>query len=173
MGAPVPVGNAPSDVKVSGRFVLVGHMISNDLHLLHLDRFGMLYPLDVEPLGTTMVTSVAVRGRLAVASTYGGDVHGFIIGPRQLIPLGAHPTGLDLTDVEISDRGVLFATGWTIPAISAFELDPRGQFQQVGTLPLAGSSFRKMALVRGWWTTYVLINEQHNNQTVEIAAQPE
>lgn len=44
----VPVGDAPNDVKVSGSHVVVGHSISTDVHLLWLDQFGALYPLDME-----------------------------------------------------------------------------------------------------------------------------
>jgi hypothetical protein len=170
------VGDAPNDVKVSGRHVLVGHSITTDVHLLRVDQFGALYPLDrksVGPVTTTIpgVTGVSIRGPIAAASTFTGEVHGFLILGRRLVSIGSAQTGGDITDLEISDRGTLFVTGGIPGRVSAFELDNRFRLQQVGTVTLPGLTSRTLATIRGrGQTTWVLANEYRGNQTWVISA---
>jgi DNA-binding beta-propeller fold protein YncE len=165
------VGSGPADVKVAGGRVLVGHALSNDVHLLSLDRYGNLLPVDAKPVGAR-VTSVVVgpHGHLAAAGTYpNGDVHGFLVGHRGLTPLGATATGGDLTDLALSDRGTLFATGITPARVGAFDLTRHG-LTLSGNLAMTGLSSRTLATVQGRHGTFVIVNEYNNNQTVVLQA---
>lgn len=168
----VTVGNAPNDIKLIGRQVVVGHALSNDVHLLHLDQFGALYPLDVRSVGASRVTAISTIGPIAVAGTFAGEVHAFFVAGGQLRPLGSAATGGDITDITISDRGTLFVAGGIPGRVSAFELDHRLRLREVGTLPFPGVlTSRTMATVRGrGQTTYVISNELQGNQTVVISA---
>jgi hypothetical protein len=175
----VAVGNAPNDVKITGRRVVVGHAISNDVHLLRLDRFGALYPLDVKPAGagTSRVTSMAVHGRDVVAGTFDGLVHYYRIRSDQLFPRGVYDTGGDITDITIVKGGplnkTLLVAGGIPNRVTAFELDG-DELVESGSLLFPGApTSRTLATTRGWRrVTYVLVNEFQGNQTWVIAAQP-
>lgn len=119
------------------------------------------------------MTGVSVFGPIAVAGTFAGDVHGFLLAGRHLISLGTAATGGDITDVTISERGTLFVTGGIPGRVSAFELDNRLRLREVGTLALPGLTSRSLATVRGrgrGQTTWVLANEFQTNQTWVISA---
>jgi hypothetical protein len=165
----VPVGGAPNDVKVSGRNVVVGHGTSNDVHHYRLTRSGALERLDVEPVGGSPVTSLDVHGRWVAAGTFAGDVHLFRIGRQGLTPLGAHPTGGDITDVAFGSDATLFVTGGIPSRLAAFDPMP---FAPLGTLDLgAGLTSRTLATVRGdRRTTWVFVNEFQSDRTVVVSA---
>jgi hypothetical protein len=165
-----PVGDAPTAIKISWRSVVVGHALSNDVHMLELDRFGALHPVDVQNVGAR-VTSVAIDRRTVVAATYpNGVVHAFNLGPKGLEATGSYSTGGDITDLEYSWNGTLFAAGIAPARVAAFELDRHG-LQQVGTLALSGLSSRTLATVRGTKrATWVILNEYNNNQTLVVTA---
>lgn len=166
----VTVGDAPSDVKVSGRKVIVA--TSTDVHYLALSKSGSLEPMDVESVGASPVTSVDVRGSWVAAGTFGGEVHTFRIRRGNLTPLGANPTGGDITDVAFSPDGTLFVTGGFPPRLSAFDLEP---FAQVGTVAFGPAlTSRTLAITRGnKRTDWVMVNEFQSDRTVVVSATSE
>jgi DNA-binding beta-propeller fold protein YncE len=170
----VPVGDGPNDVKVTGRYVVVGHRNSNDVHLYQLNDDGSLFPLDVKSVGTSGVTGVAVRGADVAVGTFAGKVHGFRIVKGKLVPCGVSDTGGDLTDIVFDKKGNPFVAGGIPGRLSVFGFKRYG-LQEVGTFafpPGMAPTSRTLATVRGG-TTYVVVNEFQGNQTWVIKAQAE
>lgn len=167
------VGTGPSSITISGNQVVVGTSISNDVHLLRLDRFGALYPVDSAAIGAR-ITSVATsaNGNVLAVGTYpNGNVHGFVVGPRRLLSIGSTNTGGDITSLTISE-GRLFVAGIQPARVASFELDRHG-LQQTGNLAMTGLSSRTLAAVGGpGRTSYVIVNEYNNNQTLVVKAAP-
>ncbi len=162
-----PVGVAIHRRSPSTSKVIVAHTNSLDMQYFEMDANGAIHPRDVENLGAH-VTSVAFgrRGNLALGATYpAGDVHGFLTLGGQLTPLGAHPTGGDVTDMVLSDRRI-YVTGVEPPRMAVLGPALGGGLQTLGSHALSGVSTRTLATVQGWGgATFVIVNEFHNNQT--------
>ncbi len=162
------VSSGPSKVRVAGNRVFVATAISNDVHMLHVDRYGNLLPRDTKPVGAPIYSLVVgLGGRAVAAGTYpNGDVHGFLAGPRRMVSIGSSPTGADITDMAWLPQagGTLVVTGNT-PRVAAFDIG-RGGLSPSGNLPMIGVALRKMATVRGEGrTTFVIVNEYENHFT--------
>jgi hypothetical protein len=166
------VGAGPNDVEVKGRHVVVGTAVSNEVQLLRLDRHGALHPVDARPVGASEVSGVTIKGSLVVASTFAGELHAFLIGARSLKPLGAYPTGSDVTDVAFAPNGALFVAGGLPGRLASFSFHKKRGLEDASTLPLAALVSRTLATVKGKkGTTFVIANEFQGDQTIVVAAQ--
>jgi hypothetical protein len=185
----VTVGTGPAAVKISGNVVAVGHAVSNDVHLLHLDRHGALSTIDTRSVGARVTwlhldavpaigarhsgspTQARLEYRVAASTYPNGDVHTFIAEPARLTPLGAHATGGDIISIALQGYD-LFVAGLQPGRLSAFDYTSP-VLPQTGTLPLSGQSSRTIATVKGPGdTTYVIVNEYNNNRTLSVRASP-
>jgi DNA-binding beta-propeller fold protein YncE len=173
VGAPIPVGAGPNDVKVKGKHVVVGTAVSNEVHLLRLDkRTGSLAPVDVKSVGASRVTGVTIKGNLVIAATFAGDVHAFEIGSKGLKPLGAHPSGGDITDVAFAPNGWLFVAGGLPGRLAAFTFHKKRGLEDASTLDLTPFTSRTIATVKGKkGATFVIENEFQGDQTIVVSAQ--
>ncbi len=172
VGVPVPVGAGPNDVKVKGKHVVVGTAVSNEVELLRLDnRTGSLVPVDVKSVGASRVTGITVKGNLVVAGTFAGDVHAFQIGSKGLKPLGAYPSGGDITDVAFAPNGWLFVAGGFPGRLSAFTFHKKRGLEDESTLDLTPFRSRTIATVKGKkGATFVIENEFQGDQTIVVSA---
>jgi 6-phosphogluconolactonase (cycloisomerase 2 family) len=169
------VGDGPACIAVAGRKVLVGHALSNDVHLLNIDRFGALTPIDTQSVGER-VTGVAIQKPpgIVIAGTYpSGRAHAFVVTAGALVPLGSAATGGDITDLDYSGRGQLLVTGISPPRLAAFDVSTAG-LGVAGSLTLEGISSRTLAIARGEGSNdYAIVNEYNNNRTIVIRMTPE
>jgi hypothetical protein len=179
-----PAGNGPADIAVSGRKVVVGHALSNDVHYLNLDEGGALHPIDVESVGER-VTAVGIQKNVAIAATYpGGNLYAFSLTATGMVPLGFYSTGGDITDfgflrlplgpgspvlpLEVSSMRIV-VTGINPPRVQVFELGSGG-ITSLGSLPLTGNSSRTLQVVpsTGTGDAHVVVNEYNNNRTLVV-----